>query len=644
MNMEKNFVVEFTDINKISENNDRASLYKLIEMVVGAMLKKPQDYISELMKLDESVQNHLMTFIEKIINYPDNSQDIPHLKRSYNIQLDENERLNELLQDKILENETLSREITDLKAYITAIEAESATNKNFKKLPSGLNIDSIESQMMKKDSEISKLSRSLEALKEKYNNEIETLQEKLEDAQEQLFEHNKLKREVEILRRKTEEIIKIKAEHQKLQTTNSNLNDLLKRYEKEAQAMNLDSKTLNSLKQDFKECKRQLENRDFKIEKLESQIKLLCKEKQEIEDSKVYYQKELKKIQEENELRPSPTNALSKELSSLGEVFNDEIEKELEKSKMDMNKLLFSRGIISGLENQIETVTKEKVQLSIDLQSMTLKKNTLNSEIERLNTILQESSKSHSKEISKLTEKLAKAKEENKDKLSKIQSLQESLNSSQTKLSELKAEKLSMDSLKDDLRNIYNDNKDIYDKLEKYIKENFELAEQVQAKTHELQKLQQDFGRLQERHKKTKKDLKVSKKNLEKFLNATSENESLFNQQELYYKEEFMKFNSLIGEKELEIEKLTEERQHFEFMYDKARSDYDNFYKEKEELCQAIEKDSEKIRELEKYKEDLNNCWKNEMKYVGMIVHEVGLEYLKTARLLKQSNRRRNLN
>lgn len=644
MNMDKHFLVEFSDIAKITETNDRASLYKLIEMVIGAILKKPQEYISAIMKLDESVQNNLMTFIQKILNLPDSSQDIHHLKRSYNIQLDENERLNELLQDKILENENLEREIKHLKDFLSAIEAESASTKTFRKLPTGLNLDSIESQMMKKDSEIRQLTHSLDFLKEKYLQEKECLQEKLEEAQDQLIDHNKLKKEVELLRKKTEELIQIKAENQKLLRNISNSNELLRRYERDTIALNLDMKVLNTLKQDFEESKRQVENRDFKIDELNKQIKILCKERQAIEESKVYYQKELKKLQEENMIRRSPTNALHNELSSLGEVLNDEYEQQLEKSKLDLNKLLFSRGIITGLENQIELVTKEKVQLSIELQSVIISKNTLDSEIVRLSGILQETSKTHSREITKLDEKLLKLKEENKVLKTQIQALQEGLHNTHSKIGELKSENLNMETLKEDLKKIYSDNKDIFEKLEKYIKENCDLTESIQAKNHELQKLQQEFGRLQEKNKKCKEDLRVSKMNLEKFLHNNTENESLFNQQESYYKEEFRKLNSLISEKEHEIEKLMEEKEHLEIMHEKARSDYESFYREKEGLNLIIEKDEGKIRELEKYKQDLNNAWRNEMKYVSLVVHEVGLEYLKAGQLLKRQNRRKNQN
>ena len=642
MNMDKNFLVEFSDIAKITETSDRASLYKLIEMVIGAILKKPQEYISAIMKLDESVQNHLMTFIQKILNLPDSSQDIHHLKRSYNIQLDENERLNELLQDKILENETLEREIKHLKDFLSAIEAESATSKTYRKLPTGLNLDSIESQMMKKDLEIKQLTHTLDSLKEKYQQEKEYLQEKLEEAQDQLIDHNKIKKEVELLRKKTEELIQIKAENQKLVKNISNLNELLRRYERDTTSLNLDMKTLNTLKQDLEESKRQVENRDFKIDELNKQIKILCKEKQSIEDSKIYYQKELKKLQEENAVRTSPTNALHNELSSLGEVLNDEFEERIEKSKMDLNKLLFSRGIITGLENQIDFVTKEKVQLSIDLQSVIINKNTLELEIARLNGILQETSKIHSRKTAKMDDKILKLKEESKALRIQIQVLQDNLHNSQSKIGELKSENLNMETLKEDLKKIYNDNKDIFEKLEKYIRENSDLTELVQAKTHELQKLQQEFGRLQEKNKKCKEDLKVSKMNLEKFLHANTENESLFNQQESYYKEEFRKLNSLISDKEHEIEKLMEANQHLEIMHEKARSDYDSFYREKEGLNLIIEKDECKIRELDKCKEELNNAWRNEMKLVGLIVHEVGLEYLKAGQLLKQKNKRRN--
>lgn len=625
MHINKNFTVEFTDIKKISEICDKSSLEKLIQMVIGAILNKGvQEFISKLMVLDEDIQIKLMPFIQDIMNTPELTDDVQQLKRSMIKQLDENERLNELFQDKILECENLTSEMSHLQDYIRELEGKP---QSINRIPSFLSVSSMEMQLAKKESELERVNEDYENLRQKYITEVESLQNFVDEHKDMSVDYKKLKKEVETLRKNNEKLSKFKLDYEKLSQTHSNYVDRLKVYEKEAFTINQEIQNVGNLKQIIEDLKITIQTKDFKIDEQKKEIMNLCKSKQEAESSRDFYMKELKTAKDELSLRRQPTSSLANELSSLDDDLRVDYEQEQEK----MKKLLFTGGIITGLQNQIDSIIKEKVQISAELQNMTITKNTLDSELINLNNILQETTRASTQKIEKLKTKKKNLKFSYNETKSELALIQNNLSEQNKRVSELS-------NLQDDLKNFYKEKQKLYEKLAIANKEKQEILSKLNLKEMEFQKLNIDFDEINRKYLETKKSLEISQENIEKFLNTS--NESEVKQRETYYKDEIAKLGRLLKDKEQELEKLISEKQIAEGVSDRAKVDVENYIKEKDSMTEIIEKESKKVKQLEKLQEDLNNSWKTEMKLVSMIVHEVGLEYLNASYQLHREKKK----
>ena len=122
--------------------------------------------------------------------------------------------------------------------------------------------------------------------------------------------------------------------------------------------INQEIQNVGNLKQIIEDLKITIQTKDFKIDEQKKEIMNLCKLKQEAESTRDFYIKELKTAKDELSLRRQPTSTLANELSSLDDDLRVDFEQEQEK----MKKLLFTGGIITGLQNTIDSIIKEKVQ------------------------------------------------------------------------------------------------------------------------------------------------------------------------------------------------------------------------------------------------------------------------------------------
>jgi chromosome segregation ATPase len=192
--------------------------------------------------------------------------------------------------------------------------------------------------------------------------------------------------------------------------------------------------------------------------------------------------------------------------------------------------------------------------------------------------------------------------------------------------------------LEEEMKEVYKGKQKIYEQLEKVNFEKDEIFKKLSLTSRELQKLQENFEKLQKKYLETKQNLKISKESIEKLLDTSNQNE--IQQRETYYKEEIKKLSKTIDEKNQEIENLSTQRQNIETITDKAKVEKENFDKESEDLRKIIQEETEKNKNLENERISLKNAWKNEMKLVSMIVHEVGLEYLTASYQLQKEKKK----
>jgi chromosome segregation ATPase len=562
-------------------------------MVVGAILHRDgYVFMSKLMELNEETKNILMPFIEEIISALDVPADVHELRKSMNKQILEIERLNELLQEALLDKENLETDIFNLRERIKEFEGES---KQLDRLPSFLNVSSLEFKLAKTESRLEAKTEEYEKLRKDYISEKETLQNQLDNLKDISKDYKRLLTEVETLRKKSDELQKLKLDHSKLIQTNQNNLDRLRVYEKEAQSIILEVQSMRSLKEELEELKRVVQTSSFKIEEQKKEILNLCKQKQEADSSRDYYKKEVKRLEESKNFSRQPTTSLANELSSLDDDLRVDFEQEQEK----MKKLLFTGGIIAGLQSQVDAVVKEKVLISAELQNMTICKNTLESEIAHLNLMMQENSKNNSAKIERFEAKVKILENANFELKNELVYAQNSFNETSKRLMELIV-------LEEEMKEVYKGKQKIYEQLEKVNFEKDEIFKKLSLTSRELQKLQENFEKLQKKYLETKQNLKISKESIEKLLDTSNQNE--IQQRETYYKEEIQKLSKTIDEKNQEIENLSTQRQNIETITDKAKVEKENFDKESEDLRKIIQEETEKNKNLENERISLKNA------------------------------------
>lgn len=620
-NLRKKFPYSLVDLRKIAKSGDKGNLILLVEMVVGAILNyhEKHEYISKIRSLEDKIQFELMMFIKEIFKKIDQQEDAEQDLHTLRLENSSLKIQFEEFQASILEISTMNSILIDEKKELTSqvkrMEETLRPKASLQRMPTGKTYIEVQFEMNQKDEEIYELKKTiteLEKTKEKLLDELDESESKLND-------YVKLNSDYELFKKRVEDLTPYKKKALDLQIENKLIREKLRNYEKDSSTAMYSQAQAKLMKEQLDIVKNECEIIKDTLREKERYIKDLIKSKKEIEDSKNFFENLSKDQKSEINKLKSRTDR-ENELGSLEEIVNRDNEDQIAKLKELNMKLLMQAGIIAGLNNQHDLVIREKTMIAVDLSKERVFNQNLQQEIEKLTEELELIKREYQISV-ETNSKLEKKAEKLKLKMNKIRDNTEELSRIQKMLN----------SFEKEIKQIYQEKQSLYEKTIK-------LSEECQEKNMKILKLEEEIALNKEEIEKLQKDLQ------ERTLHNISEaSESIDSPDPISYSSCFLNdeqekeinhLKTIIKEKEELISKMNSEKSSVESYYtdmlaSKLSATTAKTNEVTEQFTEELQKSNEKIKELENFKDNLFHNWEREMKYVSMIIHEVGLEHYK---------------
>ena len=646
------FPVSFIDITKIAKTGDRQNLMILIELVVGAILsyQSKELYISKILTLDVRIQSELMEFITKIFKKIDqtsekeqNTQNLKTENRNLKLQIED---LNNTLQEIVALNEGLTIENKELTQQKQALE-DSFESKNLKRLPTELNLPFLEAQMISKDSKILELTQKLELLQTKSEASTSQIQDELDIAHEKLADYNKTKSDLELYKKRLEDHLPYKKKAAELSILNQRLAEELKSHEKDTNSLFQTQGQIKNLKEQLENAKNQCESLKYNLEQKEILYKEIIKNKKELEEAKNFFEQQSKDLLNEIDQMKSFSDR-DRDSFTLQATIERDYEDQKKRIKDLNQKLNVQNGIIQGLNQELEKILYEKTLLSKKIDEAISEKEKVHKNMQEViekNNELKNQLNAKTFSFNYETENL---KEKNKKLALKIENLKkklESMNELAEHNKKLETEKeTEKQNFKKEIKEIYQEKQKFYEKIEEINVKNFDLQQELKNKNEIVESLQIQIKKLQD----FIEELNNSQENLLSKIKIYEETPSVdqIHESQINYANEISAQNTLLLEKEEKILTLQEEKQTLMSYYeDRLKLENERITKqflyEKYELSEVLEKKNKELTELEHYKIELTNSWNQEIRFFSMMFHEIGLEHMKAAVLLKKEKKER---
>lgn len=620
-NLRKKFPYSLVDLRKIAKSGDKGNLILLVEMVVGAILNyhEKHEYISKIRSLEDKIQFELMMFIKEIFKKIDQQEDAEQDLHTLRLENSSLKIQFEEFQASILEISTMNSILIDEKKELTSqvkrMEETLRPKASLQRMPTGKTYIEVQFEMNQKDEEIYELKKTiteLEKTKEKLLDELDESESKLND-------YVKLNSDYELFKKRVEDLTPYKKKALDLQIENKLIREKLRNYEKDSSTAMYSQAQAKLMKEQLDIVKNECEIVKDTLREKERYIKDLIKSKKEIEDSKNFFENLSKDQKSEINKLKSRTDR-ENELGSLEEIVNRDNEDQIAKLKELNMKLLMQAGIIAGLNNQHDLVIREKTMIAVDLSKERVFNQNLQQEIEKLTEELELIKREYQISV-ETNSKLEKKAEKLKLKMNKIRDNTEEL---------IRIQKM-LNSFEKEIKQIYQEKQSLYEKTIK-------LSEECQEKNMKILKLEEEIALNKEEIEKLQKDLQ------ERTLHNISEaSESIDSPDPISYSSCFLNdeqvkeinhLKTIIKEKEELISKMNSEKSSVESYYtdmlaSKLSATTAKTNEVTEQFTEELQKSNEKIKELENFKDNLFHNWEREMKYVSMIIHEVGLEHYK---------------
>ncbi|KAK7593131.1 hypothetical protein V9T40_007883 [Parthenolecanium corni] len=381
------------DAVRIGEHKDPSELVKLLQLILGCAVNcnRKQEYIQQIMQMEESVQNVIMESIQELENLLGSAP----LSFSSNLNAGPNVQIDQLVGELQLVSEARDRflqKCNNLEGQVTILQEEkSLILEEKKRLEDQLrtvNDEPVKDNNLRKqldalNEQIFKLETSRDDYRLKLEiqeKEMAELQQKFDLLQQAAAEARQLKDEVDILREEADKAEKLEST---LQSYKKKLEELsaLKR-----QVKALEDKNLQYAQQHF-----ELENELKKANTWKTQAEMYKKQVAELRNNLNEETKKLDKMEFENMKAQEKLNALQREKERLI-VERDSLKEandELLCNKLQLKENSPELAIIEGDSNTISGGMMSIIELKRELvklqhENTVLKVNQKQSEDEKL--------------------------------------------------------------------------------------------------------------------------------------------------------------------------------------------------------------------------------------------------------------------
>ena len=646
--LKKIMPIHSIDLGKVAKSSDRNNLMMIVELIVGAILSSSEiaQYISKLRELNEKDQSELMVFIQKIIKKLDEAdqgeQDMYSVKQENRVLKVKIEELNTNLLEIASNFDALLHEKNELLTYKKHLE-ESIETRSLRRLPTELNLPYLESEINKKDAIVHELLLKNQEWEKRYEEDISQIKDELDIANEKLLDYNNMKSNVERYKKHIEDMSTSKKKLQEVQLINQKLVEELKGLEKDYTTVANVQAQLRTSKELLDAQKHKSERLEEELEKKEKMYKEVVKTNKENEDARIFFEAQTKELTFElDRLRFSTEK--DDELVTLDENIHQDLDDQMEKLKKNNYKLLMNSGIVVGLNQKLDETMVEKERLKQQAKEENNVRIKLEKQVEELKENINNLNQKHTEKLHDL-ENTHKISHQTEQKLlHKIDEMHNQINKLNTKLSLLKKTEDDQQSFTKHLKSVYDQKDSLYTELECLKDTNFklqsELCEKIEALTHlqvTLNKCKQELEESVKTQNKCKAELKLYEDSLPSELVQIRETNMM---------NEINALKSEIKEKNEEIERLVNEKSSSESL--NASITITNTFSAGGRLSMRLDSEcceSERVSENgpEKYNEELVDNWNREMKIMSAVIHEVGMECMKTGQLLNRKKRLENV-
>ena len=657
-------IVEHIEISAVARSADKANLIFLLELVMGAIVNCPakEAYISRILSLDERFQTELMVFIQKILkriskknsSEEDSSearvdtQQLRQENRSLHLQIEElHNSLEEIAQTQseiLAERDVLKKQLKDLENEIE--------KKNSKKFPSDLNTTQLESSLSQKENIIQELRSQNAEQKKVHSIEISALKDELDVANEKIIQLNKVESTLEMYKKRLEDNNILKKKIQDLEKDNKSIRDNLKQYEEDISEFENLKQTLGFFKEQYTKEKERVAEISFRLEERERELKETLKYKDEVNQKKTFLDNKVRELHLEIEnMRYRQDSGRGDEEFSLQKNMMSEYEDQIAKLEQENRRLRNQsggEGIIKEINAQLDRVLIEKK----NAEDKTLNEKRENADLRR--------------ELESVKREYSQFKDENNNKIAEtINDLNistESCSKLQNRISVLEKDKSGLEHVSSENERLKKERENYLQEMKSLYKEKDEVQQKVMEGKEEIHKLQNVITQ----RETLLKALEIEKEKTENKLKEALENERLVaselkiikNKSEvtdstvdkikyLELERDINKFSSEVSNLKLNLrekddqlnsilaEKALREQELNKKMEEKEKEMLSEFEKKLEKKEEEISQKSSEISFLQRSRDEITNSWNKEMKLMSIVIHEIGMDLIKTNRTLK---------
>ena len=657
-------IVEHIEISAVARSADKANLIFLLELVMGAIVNCPakEAYISRILSLDERFQTELMVFIQKILkriskknsSEEDSSearvdtQQLRQENRSLHLQIEElHNSLEEIAQTQseiLAERDVLKKQLKDLENEIE--------KKNSKKFPSDLNTTQLESSLSQKENIIQELRSQNAEQKKVHSIEISALMDELDVANEKIIQLNKVESTLEMYKKRLEVNNILKKKIQDLEKDNKSIRDNLKQYEEDISEFENLKQTLGFFKEQYTKEKERVAEISFRLEERERELKETLKYKDEVNQKKTFLDNKVRELHLEIEnMRYRQDSGRGDEEFSLQKNMMSEYEDQIAKLEQENRRLRNQsggEGIIKEINAQLDRVLIEKK----NAEDKTLNEKRENADLRR--------------ELESVKREYSQFKDENNNKIAEIINdlniSTESCSKLQNRISVLEKDKSGLEHVSSENERLKKERENYLQEMKSLYKEKDEVQQKVMEGKEEIHKLQNVITQ----RETLLKALEIEKEKTENKLKEALENERLVaselkiikNKSEvtdstvdkikyLELERDINKFSSEVSNLKLNLrekddqlnsilaEKALREQELNKKMEEKEKEMLSEFEKKLEKKEEEISQKSSEISFLQRSRDEITNSWNKEMKLMSIVIHEIGMDLIKTNRTLK---------
>ena len=405
-------------------------------------------------------------------------------------------------------------------------------------------------------------------------------------------------------------------------------------------------------KEQYTKEKERVAEISFRLEERERELKETLKYKDEVNQKKTFLDNKVRELHLEIEnMRYRQDSGRGDEEFSLQKNMMSEYEDQIAKLEQENRRLRNQsggEGIIKEINAQLDRVLIEKK----NAEDKTLNEKRENADLRR--------------ELESVKREYSQFKDENNNKIAEIINdlniSTESCSKLQNRISVLEKDKSGLEHVSSENERLKKERENYLQEMKSLYKEKDEVQQKVMEGKEEIHKLQNVITQ----RETLLKALEIEKEKTENKLKEALENERLVaselkiikNKSEvtdstvdkikyLELERDINKFSSEVSNLKLNLrekddqlnsilaEKALREQELNKKMEEKEKEMLSEFEKKLEKKEEEISQKSSEISFLQRSRDEITNSWNKEMKLMSIVIHEIGMDLIKTNRTLK---------